>query len=889
MDCLSEQEAADLVALGDLDAHAPGLSEHMDGCADCRRLISALAAARDPNDARARQLVAGLRVGRYVLRRPLGEGGMAVVWEADDLHLGRRVALKWLHAALSADAAVEKGRILREARAGARLNHPNVVTLFDTGEHEGESSFIAMELAPGGTLSAWLREASRAPVEIVNAFVQAGRGLAAAHRAGIVHGDFKPDNVLRSTEGAFKVTDFGLASGVFEGGRSVSFASGRVAGSYGPRGGTLFFMAPERLAGGPSTPLADQYSFGIALKEALGGSLAPRDREVRAAALRAVARATSPAPEARFATMDELLSALEASIAAPPTSRSLREVVAAATKRRPLWLLLLTPVVMLMLVLAIVDGGSIHRPPTVVAAASQTTPQAVQPVRFADLLPPRTDNPAALVAYGRALSDLYDATEPLQNKLREAIRLDPTFAAAHLREAFVVDRPASTAEYREAVRFRDRLDERDRTLLAAEEPCDVPEVPDYTECKRRFDVLQSERPYDLEILFRLAHIEMRMAPGSQLATYERMARLDPKMALAELGIGRALESLGRGDEAKAHFKRCQELSPVAAMCILNEAKIAARGGDCNVLADAVSRAGVIVPGDVFLSLDALNTTLTTGAPRTAADTQVDRVLLLLGKEERASLLPFRGIVALWFGDFPEAYEDLETSTRALQSTDGTTIWGSYEQLVAAEEMADATKVKAYLRTYMAERVVTKAPGPWDHLALRAIRAHHVLSEAQVATLKETWRANTSDGGVPAWDLWLRFDAAVALTQEEARAALSMPASKQPPRQLRPRDGDDEEYEVGRVLALAGRPADAAPNLEAVARSCVPFTGYRSSTRAPFILRASYDLGEAREAMGDRVGACESYRRVLERWGHAKPRSVTADEARAHAKALGCAT
>ena len=336
MDCLSEQDALDRVAMGNLGVNAPGLDEHLDTCDGCRRLVSALAAAREANDGRSRQLAAGLHVGRYVLCRPLGEGGMAVVWEADDLHLGRKVALKWLHPALSANATAEAVRILREARAVARLNHPNVVTLYDTGEHEGESSYIAMELAPGGTLTAWLRRAARTPAEIVDAFVQAGRGLAAAHRAGIVHGDFKPDNVLRSAEGAFKVTDFGLAGGIGEEVRTAPLVRAVSGGSSTVAGGTPFFMPPERLAGGPPTPSADEYSFGIALAAALGAARGPADiasrvRGVPVAILAAIARATAAAADARFATMDELLAVLDKAITRRAARRRLASVGAAVT------------------------------------------------------------------------------------------------------------------------------------------------------------------------------------------------------------------------------------------------------------------------------------------------------------------------------------------------------------------------------------------------------------------------------------------------------------------------------------------------------------------------------------------------------------------------------
>ncbi|HMG52972.1 MAG TPA: serine/threonine-protein kinase, partial [Kofleriaceae bacterium] len=147
-------------------------------------------------------------LGRYRLERELGAGGMGVVHAAFDPDLERRIALKVLRVA--APGLEAKDRLLREARAMARLAHPNVVTVHEVGTANGRD-YVAMELIQGDTLADWLRAERRRPVEIVAAFLAAGRGLAAAHAAGIVHRDFKPHNVLRSRGGRIVVTDFGLA------------------------------------------------------------------------------------------------------------------------------------------------------------------------------------------------------------------------------------------------------------------------------------------------------------------------------------------------------------------------------------------------------------------------------------------------------------------------------------------------------------------------------------------------------------------------------------------------------------------------------------------------------------------------------------------------------
>src|SRR5262245_58478698 len=156
-------------------------------------------------------LPAGATLGRYVVLHVLGEGGMGVVYAAHDFVLDRRVAVKLVRPDLRpAEREARKGRLVAEAQAVGRLSHPNVIAVFDVGEFCG-GIYIAMELVAGHTLQDWLRAEPRSLEEILNVFEQAGRGLAAAHRAGLIHRDFKPHNVLVGADGRVRVTDFGLA------------------------------------------------------------------------------------------------------------------------------------------------------------------------------------------------------------------------------------------------------------------------------------------------------------------------------------------------------------------------------------------------------------------------------------------------------------------------------------------------------------------------------------------------------------------------------------------------------------------------------------------------------------------------------------------------------
>src|ERR1700722_11364601 len=160
----------------------------------------------------------GVSIGRYVLLDVLGKGGMGIVYSAFDPQLDRRIAIKVLRPQAAHESREAQDRLLREAQAMARLSHPNVVAVHDVGTF-GESVFLAMELVEGTTLKSWLEEngTTRSWRPRLDVMKAAGRGLAAAHAAGIVHRDFKPDNVLGGRGGRVGVTGFGIARSTVDG------------------------------------------------------------------------------------------------------------------------------------------------------------------------------------------------------------------------------------------------------------------------------------------------------------------------------------------------------------------------------------------------------------------------------------------------------------------------------------------------------------------------------------------------------------------------------------------------------------------------------------------------------------------------------------------------
>lgn len=336
--CLSPDVVLKLLA-GDLppDEHRRAC-DHLDQCQDCQDWVGA---ADSPESVPKVDLPA-----RYELREELGRGGMGVVVRAWDRTLERDLAVKVLHPDLAQGSAEHDRRLLRESKAMARLRHPNVVTVYDAVE-DGARVFVAMEYVKGRDLRGWLQERSRPWRDVLRLFVLAGQGLASAHRAGLVHRDFKPANVLIGPEEVPQVTDFGLARALGPAtdaplaaveSRSTTTRTGRIAG-------TPAYMAPEQMTGKACDARTDIFAFCVSLWEALHGER-PFDRpdiEARALAIEAgtipppknqqipkrinaaLAEGMAHAPEDRPQTMERLLGRLEVRAEGPR-----RAVLAAA-------------------------------------------------------------------------------------------------------------------------------------------------------------------------------------------------------------------------------------------------------------------------------------------------------------------------------------------------------------------------------------------------------------------------------------------------------------------------------------------------------------------------------------------------------------------------------
>ncbi len=280
------------------------------------------------------------QIGRYTVLKAIGAGGMGVVYAAYDTDLDRKIAIKLLHerVAISGPETVGHSRLLREAQAMAKISHPNVLQVYEVGTHAGQV-FLALEFVEGSTLADWLLAAPRDWRAVLEIFLQAGRGLQAAHEAGVVHRDFKPENVLVDRSGRARVMDFGLAraTGAMQPVQrdipvTATHSSLEVNLTVtGAVMGTPLYMAPEQHLGGVTDARTDEFAFCVALYEALykqrpfdGDDLRslaanvlrglvrepPREHKVPAWLRRAILRGLSAAPEDRYPGLLPLLSEL---------------------------------------------------------------------------------------------------------------------------------------------------------------------------------------------------------------------------------------------------------------------------------------------------------------------------------------------------------------------------------------------------------------------------------------------------------------------------------------------------------------------------------------------------------------------------------------------------
>jgi eukaryotic-like serine/threonine-protein kinase len=856
------------------------------------------------------------RLAHFRIESRLGVGGMGIVYRAVDEKLKRPVALKVLPEEF-ADRERQR-RFLREARSAAAITHPNIATVYDVGEAEGHI-FIAMELIEGDTL----RERIERGLSVAESLLIAkeiARGLGRAHAKGIVHRDLKPENVMISNQDEVKILDFGLAK-LDDLGQMSTLSTEQTEENLTLEGrvvGTPAYMSPEQTLGEVVDARSDIFSFGIVLFEMLTGTRpfhgataiavmmsAGRDAPKRPSELnpmvpvevdRIVGRCLEKVSALRYANGDELRSVLDAvngarsslsgatTLSAAPRMASSGPPASGAAKSQWARARLLGGFIA---VASLLTAGVLALRPkhdvSVETTAARGDESAPSPsvIGLLDSPPPATKSPEAAAEYRRAMTDIRDAIRPPQTALRRAVQLDPEFAAAHLRLAmWWMLPPTSTREYGEALRLRDRLDARDNEILYAEEPAAAGVPSNLVEAERRYTALVDKRPKDLEILLRLATLRGRLDAASARPTLEIASGLAPSMPGIELAAGDNEKDLDSLEMAQRHYERCLALSSGATRCMSRLARLGASSGRCDVYEQEVKRILVLEPASWFFRRDGLGAALATGASEDSVRAAIAGALsadspALRGVDKEL----LEGDAALWRGSMLLARDAFDRAERVDRDQGESTAltWTFPQRLTIAEELGDADSIRSILRAYVGARSLT-TENAYDDTALRGLRAHHVIPDEELLQLRDRWRRDMTNVSAPL--LWLRYEASIAATEQEAVQVLASG--------LAPKISHDEldvNATLGHVLVVAQRYADAASRLEPVARNCAIFRDDRSYVTS--IVPAAYDLGEAREGLGDFDAACAAYKRVVDLWGRAVPRSRTAEAARARRVALRC--
>ncbi|HEY2510800.1 MAG TPA: protein kinase, partial [Polyangiaceae bacterium] len=580
-------------------------------------------------------------IDRYAIDALLGEGGMGRVYRAIDPRLGRRVALKVLLAQGGNDRAraVARARMMREARAAAAFNHPNVVAVYDVGEFEG-NPFIAMELVSGTTMRDAFQDAYLPQAQKLAWLLDVARGLGAAHRAQLVHRDVKPENVMITNEGVVKILDFGIAR-ASEPDAAVDPVAPTFA-TYTARGvavGTPQYMPPEQLNGEELDGRADQFAWGVMAWEAIAGvspwggkSGAQLITAVLSAPVRpltevlpnadprlsnAIARALKKNREERFPSMEALIAAIEGEsqrapspassqgrLRDPPPTQDTGRALVHATKesatpdrvrRRRRWAMGAGG---LAGVTAAILWFAFHGPvaTTATAAVAAAPPDAA----LADpgkgsALPPEVqayfDVAAAAEREGRQ--------DRACDEYQRASAAYPASAESALHVAICLrnDATAGRAYFRRAWALRGSLSPRDAAVLDAFEPLFQRDPVDLAEQKTRLEAAVARFPNDAPLRYYLAGLYRLDSTDIERAVVEieRSLALDPNQphVLAVESDFHAYDGDFKG--AHAAIDRCLRLAPSTLECLQEEQWLDSEEGECGKMESAARRMLAIDP------------------------------------------------------------------------------------------------------------------------------------------------------------------------------------------------------------------------------------------------------------------------------------------------------
>ncbi len=817
---------------------------------------------------------------RYTIEGLLGQGGMGRVYRARDGKLQRLVALKLLR--LDASDSHEQGsaHLLGEARAAAAIEHVNAIAIHDVGEVDGVP-YIAMELVEGSTLRARIGDPDVSAETRVQWLVAIAGALAAAHARGLIHRDIKPENVMLRRDGVIKVLDFGIA-------RTEPQLRDEVEMTLP---GTPRYMAPEQMKGEHLDARIDQFAWGVLAYELLTGH-PPWSGEAVSLSFVVSVLHEPAAPEPLFAVCPgPVARAVLRALSKDRDERfpSMNDAAAALAPHRPSsrWMAAVVAVVAVGLGAALL-GSSSRAASSAMPIASAGLSPALAPTRLTDLPTPSSDIAEAKAAYVAGVHAIHDGSiVPGVKELVRATTLDPSLAAAHLR-LITHGRGLSESDDRphfaKARELHALLTPRDQALLGALEPSFLAIPPDEKEVTRRLEELATRFPLDAEIQY-LAATRERDATRVA-ARLEGAIALDPEFALALWRKANAHLSASDFPSTLASLDRCIAVAPSSTACLTVRALVYEELGRCAEMDRDARVVELVSPSPRTHDLVA-RVLLANGAPIAAVRDALARKWAAASESDRATYrVDDEAHLAILSGDFVTA-ERLEREAAA--GVESSAREDDHESTIVPlvllyAEMGKASEATRLADQYLKARASWQSAGAWSPVPqMMAVALHGgARTEAERKRALADW--------LPQWDAvdaqlraqsWVLGYAVPAATEAEGIAAMAVAPQPLPRPHL---NQFHREWlgVVGNAVLLAGRSADAVPLLRAAAATC-------SALPAPLEhTHAHLHFAQALEKTHDVAGACAEYQIVLDRWGAAKPKSVSADLARARRSALGCA-